>query len=81
MTERPLRLRLDYGTRGLEVEVPRDRAVVVLPEPRPALSDPHAALTSALAHPVGCRPLREIAERGRRCAISVCDITRPQPRR
>ncbi len=75
-----MRLRLDYGTVGLEVDVPDGRTVVVQPEPRPALADPLAALTAACDRPVGSRPLRELATRGTRCAISVCDITRPQPR-
>ena len=39
-----------------------------------------AALRTAIAEPVAGPPLREIARPGQRVAISVCDITRPQPR-
>jgi nickel-dependent lactate racemase len=48
---------------------------------RPAVADAHAALTAALRAPLGRRPpLRELVRRGQTIAISVCDITRAQPR-
>jgi nickel-dependent lactate racemase len=45
----------------------------------PTLPDPGAAIRAALAHPVGAKPLSDLA-RGRRSAcILICDITRPVP--
>lgn len=76
-----MRLRLDYGVEGLEVDLPDERVTVIEPLFRPPLPDPHTALTSALRAPVGRPPLREIARAGQKVAISVCDITRAQPRR
>jgi len=76
-----MRVRLDYGVEGLEVELPQERVTVIEPVFRPAMPDPHTALVGALRAPLGCPPLRELVRRGQSIAISVCDITRAQPRR
>src|SRR5262249_23297551 len=76
-----MRLTLDYGTDGLEVELPDERVTVIEPVFRPALPHPHAALVEALRAPIGAPPLREVVRGAGRVAISVCDITRAQPRR
>jgi nickel-dependent lactate racemase len=76
-----VRLRLDYGTDGLDVELPDDRVTVIEPATRPAVPDAHDTLVRAIRSPVGRPPLREIWQPGQRVAISVCDITRAQPRR
>ncbi|HXI31176.1 MAG TPA: nickel-dependent lactate racemase, partial [Vicinamibacterales bacterium] len=76
-----MRVRLDYGADGLDVDLPDDRATIIEPRVRAAVADPGAALVSALRAPIGAPPLREVARRGGRVAISVCDITRAQPRR
>jgi len=75
-----MRIRLDYGTDGLDVSLPDDRVTVIEPQFRPPLDDPHAALVAALRTPMGRPPLRELVRRGQKVAISVCDITRAQPR-
>ena len=75
-----MKLRLDYGTDGLEVEVPQT-ATVIEPAHTAALPDPHAALMDVLRSPDGTARLREIVRPGHRVGISVCDFTRPQPRR
>lgn len=76
----PIRVRLAYGTTGLEVSLPGDRTTVVTPRHRPAATDPATTVRDALRRPVVGRPLRELARPGQQVAISVCDITRPQPR-
>ena len=73
-------VRIAYGTDGLDVEVPRD-ATVIRPRHRAAAPDPAALLRESLERPVAGPPLRVILGRGARVAISVCDVTRPQPRR
>jgi nickel-dependent lactate racemase len=75
-----MRVRLDYGSTGLEVDLPDERVTVIEPVLRPAVSDSQASLTAALRSPIDCPPLREVVRRGQTVAISVCDITRPQPR-
>jgi nickel-dependent lactate racemase len=63
------------------VDLPQDRVTVIEPVFRPAIADPHAALVAALRAPLGRPPLRELVKPGQTVAISVCDITRAQPRR
>lgn len=71
---------LDYGSTGLLVEVPDTNVDIVEPVPRPAVPDAAAALARALREPVAGPPLRDVVRRGQQVAISVCDITRAQPR-
>lgn len=75
-----MRIRLDYGDDGLEVDLAQERVTIIEPVFRPAIADPHSALTAALRAPLGRPPLRELVRRGQTVAISVCDITRAQPR-
>ena len=75
-----MRIRLDYGSDGLEVDLPDDRVIVIEPAHRPAAADPHGVLLTAIRSPVAGPPLRDVARGRSRVAISVCDITRAQPR-
>jgi nickel-dependent lactate racemase len=75
-----MRLRLDYGTDGLEVDVPDERTTVIEPVFRSAAANPHDAFVRALRAPLGKPRLSEIVRPGQKIAISVCDITRAQPR-
>jgi nickel-dependent lactate racemase len=74
------RVRLAFGSEGLAVDVPVD-ATVVTPAHWPAVPDEVGAVRAALEQPVAGRPLRDLVSRGARVAISVCDVTRPQPRK
>ncbi|HCB04211.1 MAG TPA: nickel-dependent lactate racemase, partial [Nocardioides bacterium] len=53
---------------------------VIEPIFEPAAPDPAAALRQALSAPVAGPPLRERLHRRGSVAISICDLTRPQPR-
>lgn len=75
-----MRVHLDYGSRGLDVDVPDAPTVVVTPRHLPPLDDPDAALRDALRRPTAGAPLASLVASGQRVAISVCDITRAQPR-
>lgn len=75
------RVRLAYGESGLDVEVDSAASTVVEPVFAPAVADRPAEMTRALREPVAGAPLRERIRRGQTVAISVCDMTRPQPRR
>jgi lactate racemase len=69
-----------FGKTGLTLSLP-DGPVYELVESRSALpiKDVQGALDAALEAPIGCKPLRELAEGKKTAAISVCDITRPAP--
>jgi len=75
-----VKLKLDYGSDGLMVDLPDERTTVIEPMPVPAIANPAQALRNALAAPIGKPPLRTLVKPGRRIGISVCDITRAQPR-
>jgi lactate racemase len=77
-----MRIKLDYGRTGLEVDLPEDRVVGPLAiRPAAPLADPEAALARVLARPTGTVPLAEIARGRKNACILVCDITRPVPNR
>jgi nickel-dependent lactate racemase len=71
-----------FGKSGLMVSLPDGRDYHLL-ESRSAgaLADANAALGDALDHPIGTKPLVELAAGKLTSAISVCDITRPAPNR
>jgi nickel-dependent lactate racemase len=77
-----MRITLDYGRTGLNVELPDDRIVGPLAiRPVAPLADPEKAVAEALARPIGTSPLAELARGRRNACILVCDITRPVPNR
>jgi nickel-dependent lactate racemase len=71
---------LAYGRQGLRVSLPAGRTTVVTPAHQRAAPDPVATLRAALREPVAGPPLRAVVRPGQRVAVSVCDLTRPQPR-
>lgn len=75
-----MKIKLDYGRTGLEVNLPDDRVIGPL-SIRPALplSDPDAAILHALNHPIGTPALADLARGKKDACIVVCDITRPVP--
>lgn len=75
-----MKLRLDYGSAGLEVELPDANVAQVLGlRPAPPLMDAATAVRQSLTAPIGCAPLSELAVERTRVCIVVCDITRPVP--
>jgi nickel-dependent lactate racemase len=77
-----MRITLDYGRTGLEVELPDDRVIgpLAIRDAAP-LVDPEAAIAKAIREPIGSAPLAEIARGRRDACILICDITRPVPNR
>ena len=77
-----MRVGLEYGRTGLEVELP-ERNVVKCLEYRPAepLADPAEEVRRRLAQPTGTPPLAELASGRKDACVVICDITRPVPNR
>src|ERR1043165_539622 len=75
-----MRVKLDYGRTGLDVELPDDRVVGPLQiraaEP---LANPEQAIADAMNHPIGTPPLAELARGRKNACILICDFTRPVP--
>ena len=77
-----MRITLDYGRTGLEIEVPDERLVGPLGiRPVPPVADPPRAVRDALDKPISSPPLAALARGRRNACILACDITRPVPNR
>jgi len=75
-----MRVGLEYGRTGLEVELP-DLNVVKCLQYKPArpLAEPAGAVRRGLARPNGTPPLAELARGRKNACVVICDITRPVP--
>jgi lactate racemase len=75
-----MRVHLEYGRTGLEVELP-DRNLVGCLQYRPAnpLADADGAVRQCLTHPTGTPPLHELARGRSNACVAICDVTRPVP--
>src|SRR6516162_8474696 len=77
-----MRVTLDYGRTGMEVELPDELTIGPLfIRPAKPLPDPEAAIEAVITHPIGSPPLAELARGRRNACVLVCDITRPVPNR
>jgi lactate racemase len=74
-------IELGYGARPLPLELPPGLEAEVLAAPSPPpVKDLRGALAEALAHPIGSRPLREVATARTRAVVIVSDASRDEPR-
>jgi nickel-dependent lactate racemase len=75
-----MRVRLEYGRTGLDVNLPAERVVRTLAyKDATPLPDPQASLNDVLTKPIGTPPLAELARGRKDACIVICDITRPVP--
>ncbi len=74
-----MRVRLQYGTDGLEVDLPARNVTLVEPRYVPGLPDEAAAFREAVERPLAGPPLREVVRAGDRVAVVIPDLTRPLP--
>jgi nickel-dependent lactate racemase len=75
-----MQVTMNYGRKGLTLNLPDDWEVTVInKKAMPVAPDPEAAVREALANPVGCPPLTELAKGKKSACILICDITRPVP--
>lgn len=77
-----MRVKLEYGRTGLEVELPDVPAMRTLAyKDAPPLADPAGEIAARLREPTGTPPLAELARGRRNACVVICDITRPVPNR
>ena len=74
-----MKVHLQYGREGLDVEIPGTNVTVVEPRFVAGLGDERAAFQEAVRRPIGARPLREIVKASDRVAVVIPDLTRPLP--
>ncbi len=74
-----MRVHLQYGRDGLQIEIPGNNIKIIEPAFVPGLPDEAAAFQAAARAPYGGRPLRDSIAAHERVAICIPDITRPLP--
>ena len=75
-----MKVKLDFGSKGLWIDVPDKNLVKVLSmkESEP-IFNPIKAVKKALENPIGSRSLTELAKGKESACVVICDITRPVP--
>lgn len=74
-----MRIHIQYGREGLEIDVPSENVTVLAPKFVEGLPDEEAAFGEAVRNPIGSAPLRELISSNESVAIVIPDITRPLP--
>jgi nickel-dependent lactate racemase len=74
-----MRVKLDYGRTGLEVDLPDNLIGPLQIRDAVPLANPEQAIADAMNHPIGTPPLAELAKGRKSACILICDITRPVP--
>ncbi|MEM7268280.1 MAG: nickel-dependent lactate racemase [Pseudomonadota bacterium] len=75
-----MRIELEFGKEGLDVDLPEEARPTVIRKPAMALPhNPKAEIEAALDAPMGAPPLEQLAKGARTACILICDITRPVP--
>ena len=75
-----MKVSLQYGTDGLDVDIPAPRVSVLRPRFVPGLPDEAAAFRDAVGQPIASPPLRALVRAGERLAVVIPDATRNLPR-
>jgi nickel-dependent lactate racemase len=74
-----MKVRLQYGLHGIELDLPSKNVTVVEPVFQEGLPDEAGAFAASVRAPIGCRPLRDLIRPSDRLAMVIPDITRPFP--
>ena len=74
-----VRVRLQYGVDGMDVELPASNVTVLAPRYVPGLPDEAAAFREAVERPLQGPPLPDVVRAGDRVAVVIPDVTRPLP--
>ncbi len=74
-----MKIHLQYGREGLDVEVPGNDVTILSPHFVPGLQNEHQGFIDAVRAPIQAEPLREIVRSGEHIAIVIADVTRPLP--
>ena len=74
-----MKIRLQYGKNGLDLNVDSPHITVIEPKFVPGLPDERSAFHAAVRRPIESPPLRDQIKASDRVAIVIPDITRPLP--
>ena len=73
-----MKITMDYGTEGLEIELPKSATVLGMCD-TPALNMVDRAIEKSLLEPIESPSLRELARGAKDACVVISDITRPVP--
>lgn len=73
-----MKITMDYGTEGLEIELPKSATVLGMCD-TPALNTVDRAIEKSLLEPIESPSLRELARGAKDACVVISDITRPVP--
>lgn len=73
-----MQVQLPYGRSAVQVEIP-DGSTIAYPRDLPGVKDIYEEIRRAMAGPIGCPPLREVASGKPDAVVVINDITRPAP--
>ena len=74
-----MKIHLQYGKEGLNVEIPTSNVTVVAPKFLEGLPDEATSFQAAVRAPINAKPLKELISAKDKVAIVIPDITRPLP--
>jgi nickel-dependent lactate racemase len=74
-----VKVTLQYGTTGLDVDLPGTQVDVITPRHLPGLPSEAAAFREAIRRPIDAAPIAETVRPGDRVAVVIPDQTRPLP--
>ena len=74
-----MRVRLQYGEAGLDLELDGLNPTVIEPIFVEGLKDEESAFQEAVRNPISSRPLRDLISAGEKIAVVIADITRALP--
>ncbi len=74
-----MKIKLNYGQNGLEVDLPSDNVTLIMNEPLKGLENEQASFVQSLDSPIQSKPLKELISPTDKIAIVIPDITRPFP--
>ncbi len=74
-----MKIHLQYGRDGLDVEILSSNVTELTPRHVVGLADEEAEFQRVVRHPIGAQPLREVVRSGDRVAVVIPDITRALP--
>jgi len=74
-----MRVHLQYGRDGLDVDIPSSNVTVLAPKFIPGLPEEAAGFRAAVREPINSRPLKSLIRPSDRVAVVIPDITRPFP--
>ena len=74
-----MKIRMDYGKEGIEIDIP-DNSEVLIPNHKSEILDPINSINKSLLNPINSKSLLSLYKEGMTVGISVCDHTRAQPR-